>query len=101
MGFQPIASWAEISPWLFCITIDEKAYGMSRDALMAHLADQAIETRPFFYPVHRLPPYATASSPHLPETDRLAAAGINLPTYHALASSDLDRICDAIRRARR
>jgi dTDP-4-amino-4,6-dideoxygalactose transaminase len=34
-------------------------------------------------------------------TDRLAAEGINLPTYVDLADADIDRICAAIREAAR
>jgi perosamine synthetase len=103
IGLQPVAPWAEISPWLYCITVDEAAYGMSRDALAGRLGDANIETRPFFYPLHRLPPYAEASERRgecLPETDRLAGAGMNLPTYNALTTGDIDRIAEVIRRAR-
>lgn len=35
IGFQPISLWAEPAPWLFCITVEEKAYGRSRDELMS------------------------------------------------------------------
>jgi perosamine synthetase len=104
IGFQPVAPWAEPAPWLFSITVDEKAFGRSRDGLMASLAEQGIDTRPFFVPVHRLPPYREESlrrGENLPITDRLGATGINLPTYTRLADSDVDRIATAVRRAAR
>ena len=57
VGFQPVAPWAEPAPWLFSITVDAEAFGRTRDELMAALAAEGIETRPFFIPMHQLPPY--------------------------------------------
>jgi perosamine synthetase len=104
IGFQPVAAWAEATPWLFCVTVDAKAYGRSRDEFMGWLAENGIETRPFFIPVHRLPPYreqARARGEDLPVTDRLGASGVNLPTHTKLDESDVDRVADAIRRGAR
>jgi perosamine synthetase len=100
VGFQPVASWAAISPWLFSITIDAQRFGRSRDQVMQCLAQQGIDTRPFFVPLHRLPPYHDGWSNRdtpLPETERLAASGINLPTYPALSDADVCRVVTAIR----
>lgn len=99
IGFQPRASWAEPAPWLFSIVIDEKAYGRTRDELAALLGQDGIETRPFFVPLHHLPPFrggSKARGENLPETDFLAERGLNLPTYNALAISDIDYIADRI-----
>ncbi len=104
IGFQPVAPWAEPAPWLFCVTVEEKAFGRSRDGLMAVLAEAGVETRPFFIPVHRLPPYrreSAARGEELPVTDRLAASGLNLPTYNALSDDDVDLVAEAVRGARR
>jgi perosamine synthetase len=104
IGFQPVASWADPAPWLFCITVDREEYGRSRDELAAFLAERGIETRPFFIPLHRLPPFrkeSQARSEHLPVTERLSAAGLNLPTHSALSQCDLDRVAEAIRKGRR
>src|SRR5262249_37438945 len=50
LTMQPVASWATVTPWLFSVTIDAELFYCSRDELMARLADQGIETRPFFIP---------------------------------------------------
>jgi perosamine synthetase len=100
LSFQPVAPWAEPTPWLFSILVDEKRFGSSRDALAAALLDYGIDTRPFFIPVHRLPPYAAASAGRavdLPHSDALATSGLNLPTYSALTSNNVDEISGAIR----
>lgn len=96
---QPVASWAEISPWLFSILVKEE-FGRSRDEL-AHVLDEAgIETRPFFIPLHTLPPFRGRHA-DLPVTDRLSACGLNLPTFPGLALEDVDRICESIVRAQK
>lgn len=100
IGFQPQAEWALPAPWLFCVTVDPDEYGRSRDELAEVLRESGIETRPFFIPIHSLPPYAGAAGPPrpLPETDRLARTGMNLPTSSRLDEPDIDRIADVIRR---
>jgi len=102
IGLQPVAEWAEVTPWLFCVTIDEATFGHSRDEVMALLDRNKIETRPFFIPIHSLPPYV-GLSPHapLPHTDRLAATGINLPTFTGMSDAQIDRICATLTAAKR
>ena len=101
---QPVATWAEPAPWLFCITVNEKEYGRSRDELMALLAEQGIETRPFFIALHRLPPFREESRrrrEELPVTDHLSATGMNLPTYTSLSSNQLEEIVETIKHLRK
>jgi perosamine synthetase len=84
--------------------VDEQEYGLTRDELAAHLADEGVETRPFFIPLHRLPPFREEShrrSEELPHTDRLAAAGLNLPTHSGLTDDDVEHIARLICEAKR
>jgi perosamine synthetase len=103
IGFQPVAPWAEPAPWLFCITVDATAFGRSRDELMAVLAEAGIDSRPFFHPIHRLPPYLPAAGrpADLPVTDLLGSTGMNLPTARQMTDADVARVSDAIRAAHR
>jgi len=100
IGFQPVADWAEPTPWLFCITVDEREFGCSRDRLMEELLSVGIETRPFFIPIHTLPPYRESRTigPSLDETIRLGAAGINLPTHHSVKQHHVDLVADEVMR---
>jgi len=101
IGFQPVADWAEPAPWMYCITIDSTSYGRTRDELADLLTENGVDTRPFFIPLHTLPPFregSRARGENLPVTDHLAASGINLPTYAALSDDDLDYVCDLIRK---
>ena len=102
LGLQPVAPWAEVTPWLFCVTIDAERFGRTRDEVMAVLQENRIETRPFFLPIHQLPPYAGGHGQStLPVTVKLAAAGMNLPTFSGMTDAQIDRVCSALIAARR
>jgi perosamine synthetase len=104
IGFQPEASWARSAPWLFSITVDETRSPCSRDDLMRRLDAGGIETRPFFIPLHELPPFrdgARARGTVLPITTSLAARGMNLPTHAGVSSDIVERIASIIRGAAR
>jgi perosamine synthetase len=79
--------------WMVTILIDEAG---QRDGLRRHLADDGIETRPMFYPVHQMPIYQRAGETH-PVADRLATRGINLPSYPDLTDDDVHTIAASVR----
>lgn len=96
---QPVAPWAELSPWMYACLVDAKTFGSSRDDLMSELAARNIETRPMFIPLHRLPPFRMESrerGEHLPVTDMLSERGIMLPTYNQLTEAEQDRVIQSI-----
>jgi perosamine synthetase len=96
---QPVASWAKPVPWLFSILVDEDLFGHSRQDLMTILGERGIETRPFFIPIHTLPPYqanAYRRGASLPVTERLAATGLNLPTYSQMTKDEVDFVSEVI-----
>lgn len=84
IGLQPCMPWATISPWLYCVTVDPHR----RDSVSQRLEAQGIETRPFFIPIHSLPPYRDYRNGPMPVTASLAPSGINLPTYSSMTASD-------------
>ncbi len=99
IGFRPVAPWATLSPWLFSITVDPAKYGHTREEMMAELAKQGIDSRPFFIPVHTLPPFSAGARRRgtvLPLTDRLCGAGVNLPTYTTMTDEAVARVAAVI-----
>ena len=80
--------------WMYSIVVD-KPYPQTRDQLMKHLTKNGIETRPFFYPIHRLPPYRIDGD--FPDATYLSKRGINLPSSICLTDEDIKRISDVIR----
>jgi perosamine synthetase len=100
IGFRPVAPWATLSPWLFSITVDPDEFGHSRDQVMAGLAEQKIDSRPFFIPVHTLPPFRESAgrrNAHCPVTDRLCRSGINLPTYTTMTDGQVEAVAKSIK----
>jgi perosamine synthetase len=79
--------------------VDSKEFGHTREELMANLARNKIDSRPFFIPVHRLPPFREGSrkrGEHLPLTDDLCGRGVNLPTYTTMADGQVERVAKVI-----
>ncbi|MET0385347.1 MAG: DegT/DnrJ/EryC1/StrS family aminotransferase [Polyangiales bacterium] len=95
----PEAPWAKSSYWMYSVLIQD-AFPLRRDALIAHLKARGIDTRPFFEPLHTLPPYAAGATPEsLPVAERLAREGLNLPSSTKLTTAQVDRVVEAIRAA--
>jgi len=88
--------WARNVYWMFSVVLGE-SLSLERDEVMVALKEQGIETRPFFYPMHTLPPYrGLAEGQRFPVADRLAARGINLPTWAGLTKEDVEFVCDVL-----
>jgi perosamine synthetase len=83
------------SYWMISILVDKASM---RDPLRDFLASRGIETRPFFYPIHHLPMYKGVESGLSCTTAMdLSYRGINLPSYPALTSSEVEFICEQIK----
>ena len=92
----PEEPWAKSVYWLYSILIEDD-FGMSRDELMRFLEEHGVETRPFFNPIHIMPPYRTGES--FPVTERLARTGINLPSSVKLTEEEIEYVANLIREA--
>lgn len=104
IGFQPVAPWAVLSPWLFNITVDAEIFGRNRDELALELSRSGMETRPFFAALHTLRPYhaaAAARGGEFPVSIRLSEQGLSLPVFPALPDTDVEAIANALRSAAR
>lgn len=86
--------WAEPVPWLVTVMLRQGGEP-ERDAVMAHLLETGVDTRPLFYPMHVQPPYAEDSA-NYPVASRLAGRGISLPTFEALSEAGVRRVCEAL-----
>lgn len=87
--------YAEHSYWLYSILI-EAEYGKSRDDTMATLAENGVETRPFFYPMHIMPVYADNKSTKLNNAELIASKGLMLPTFFELKEADIEFIASVL-----
>ena len=81
--------------WMYSLLTPNNAW---RDALMADLAKQGIETRPFFYPVHEFPMYqGCRHDNNCPIARDLSYRGLSLPTSSYLKKWDIDLITRELR----
>lgn len=85
------ASWAQRVNWLYTVLLQGATFE-GRDALIRQLDAAGVETRPVFYPMHMLPPYAEPMGRY-PVAEALAAQGLSLPTHLRLTEGDVDRVC--------
>jgi len=66
-----------------------------RDQVMSMLREQGIDSRPVFYPIHEMPFYSDKRyhRHECPNTGRISAEGISLPTFVGLTEARIGRIC--------
>jgi perosamine synthetase len=96
----PEAPWAKNVFWMYGIVVDQEAYGMNRDQLRRVLADNGVETRTFFIPMHCQPIYwHHFSGQRYPVAEQLCRDGLYLPSASSLSQEEIRYVCDVIRSA--
>jgi dTDP-4-amino-4,6-dideoxygalactose transaminase len=81
------------------VAVDEEKALLSRDDIVQALHAHDILARRYFYPgCHRLEPYRSEQPVSLPETEKLAARLISLPTGSTVQPADISRVCEVIRK---
>ncbi len=90
----PEKKWAKNVYWMYSILVNDSR---KRDDLMAWLAKRGIETRTFFYPIHRQPYYASRYvGQRFDVADDLSKRGINLPSGAGLTHEEISYVSDSI-----
>lgn len=87
--------WCKNVYWLYSILIEDD-YKISRDELVEKLGSSGIESRPFFMPVHDMPPYRDCRHGDMSVTNEIAAKGINLPSSVGLTKDEIRNVCKII-----
>lgn len=94
--FMPEASFGRATRWLTCLTVDPVAFGANREQIRVALAEQQIETRPVWKPLHLQPVFAECECIGGEVAEDLFAHGLCLPSGSNLTTEDLERVIDAI-----
>ena len=95
--FNPKRYWAEPVPWLVCAILPSFIKS-KREHIFIELRKQRIDTRPYFIPLHQLPPYsecrtvAPDGGRHLTQTELLASCGFNLPSSGNLTTEEIQNV---------
>ncbi len=87
-------SWARSVFWMYSPLVGEE-YPLDRDGLRRALEERGIDTRPFFHPLHTLPPYRREVE--LPVCQDLSRRGLNLPSGPDISPGEISRVCQALR----
>jgi pyridoxal phosphate-dependent aminotransferase EpsN len=98
--FMPEPEGTRSNRWLTALTVDEDA-GVSPSSLIYALAEQDIEARPVWKPLHLQPLFYGASYyPHGEESvsERLFRLGLCLPSGSNLTAEDQERVADCLLR---
>jgi len=93
---NPSMPWAESSFWMVCAILPSR---LDLDTVMAELRASGIDSRPFFKPLHSLPPTRKYDSGgRFPIAEDLSRRGLSLPCGVKLARPDVEFICATVRR---
>jgi pyridoxal phosphate-dependent aminotransferase EpsN len=95
---MPQAPYGLHTNWLSCLLVDEAKFGGSRDGLIAFLAENNIESRPVWKPMHIQPLYAGADSYGGSVAEDLFLRGICLPSSSSLSFEEQLHVVNCIRR---
>ncbi|GAG94241.1 unnamed protein product, partial [marine sediment metagenome] len=90
----PEMKWAKNVFWMYSILLED--YSQHREQISECLAQEGIETRPFFIPVHMQPPHLTQDKLNVAEN--LSRRGMNLPSSISLESETVSEIENIIRK---
>jgi perosamine synthetase len=92
---QPAADDVEHSYWMVTALVPDIDL---RDPVRKLLEKAGIETRPTFYPVHKMPMYSARYERH-PVADDVAARGINLPSFPGLDRAMVSEVAETLKKA--
>ena len=96
--FMPEAPWGRHTRWLTAMTIDPAKFGADREAVRLALAEQNIEARPVWKPMHLQPVFAGFERVGGGVAENLFERGLCLPSGSNLSEEDLGRVVDVVRR---
>jgi perosamine synthetase len=95
LRLHPEAPWARSVFWMYSVLLAGSE--ASVDQVRNRLGDRGVDSRPFFHPIHTLPPYATGE--RLPVAEELSARGLNLPSGVGLEQAQVERVARALAEA--
>lgn len=92
--------WARHVYWMYGLVLDEST-GMDAMQFARRLKAEGVETRPFFLGMHEQPVFHQRgwfTDERYPVAERIARQGLYLPSGLALTETQLDQVCEVIRK---
>lgn len=90
------ADWVFSIFWLYTVLVDPARYGMDSRALMNKLAEQNIQARPLWQPVHLSPAHRGSFAVDCSVAVRLNRDGISIPCSVGLTAVEQQNVIDQI-----
>jgi perosamine synthetase len=89
-------SYSENKFWVVGLVLDDR---FNAREVALRIRERGIDSRPFFYPLHRQPllaAYSLSDQPSLPVSERLGAQGIYLPSFVGMTDSQILQCADTL-----
>ncbi|MDD5570033.1 MAG: DegT/DnrJ/EryC1/StrS family aminotransferase [Bacteroidales bacterium] len=99
LTFQPVKENCKNVFWVNAMLIDKNKTGIERDNLAKKLSDAGIQTRNFFFPMHKQPAFikiGLTTNESFSVSDYLYENGLYLPSGTNLSKESIEYISDAI-----
>jgi len=93
--------WARQVYWMYGLILDGSTK-MNAIEFAERLQAMGVQTRPFFLGMHEQPVFLERGlfrDEHHPVAERLARQGLYLPSGLALSEAQMERVCEAVRKA--
>jgi len=97
VDFMPESPDGCSTRWLTCLTIDPAVAGVSRDDILAALAEDNIEGRPLWKPLHQQGLYRESPVFGGAVANQLFEQGLSIPSGSSITSDELARVVRAVR----
>lgn len=100
LDWQPEPDWSYSNRWLSALTIDPAVTGFTAAEVIRRLADEMIEARPVWKPMHLQPVFAHCrhfAHGNEPVSDRIFEQGVCMPSGSNMSPGEIARVVDAMR----
>lgn len=100
--WMPEPDWSHSNRWLSALTIDPEVAGVTAAEVIRRLADEMIEARPVWKPMHLQPVFAHCrhfTHGNASVSDRIFEQGLCMPSGSNMSEAEIGRVVDAMRGA--
>jgi len=100
LAFMPEPDWSYSTRWLTTCTLDRATTGLSAAEFIGRLADEMIEARPVWKPMHVQPVFGGAryfAHGNVSVSDQLFETGVCLPSGSNMTDDEIGRIVGTIK----
>lgn len=102
IDFMPEAPFGRSTRWLTALTVEPEKCGITAGDIINALAEQNIEARPVWKPLHLQPLFGNCAyyshSPGESVSDRLFEQGLCLPSGSNMSDDDVHRVINVVKR---